>query len=109
MTDYQVVLSEEAEKDLKDIATYVAKYDSPEKALKLLDNLEETCARLEKYPERGHVPKELERLSVIQYLEIFFKPYRIIYEIDQRDVYVHCIIDGRRDIESVLRQRLLRI
>ena len=109
MTDYHVALSEEAEKDLKDIATYVAQYDSPEKALKLLDNLEETCARLEKYPERGHVPKELERLSVIQYLEIFFKPYRIIYEIDQRDVYAHCIIDGRRDIESVLRQRLLRI
>ncbi len=109
MTDYQVVLSEEAEKDLKDIALYVARYDSPEKALRLLENIEETCAKLEDHPERGHVPKELERLSIVQYLEIFFKPYRIIYEIDKRDVYIHCIVDGRRDIESVLRQRLMRI
>ncbi len=109
MTKYQVLLSEEAEKDLKEISIYVARYDSPEKALHLLENLEETCARLEDYPDRGHIPKELERLALTQYLEIYFKSYRIIYEISRNHVFVHCIIDGRRDIETVLGQRLLRM
>jgi len=90
------------------ISLYVAHYEPPEKALRLMEYLEETCVKLESYPERGHVPKELERLAMIQYLEVYFKPYRIIYEISKKDVFVHCIIDGRRDIESVLRQRLLR-
>jgi len=109
MTTYQVLLSEEAEKDLKEISIYVARYDSPEKALNLLENLEETCAKLEDYPDRGHVPKELERLAITQYLEIYFKPYRVIYEISRNLVFVHCVIDGCRDIENVLCQRLLRI
>jgi len=109
MKKYRVLLSEEAEKDLKDISLYVARYDSPEKAVRLLENLEETCVKLESYPDRGHIPKELERLAMAQYLEIYFKPYRIIYEISKSEVFVHCIIDGRRDIESVLRQRMLRI
>ncbi len=74
-----------------------------------MENLEDTCEKLESYPDRGHVPRELERLAMIQYLEVHFKPYRIIYEISKKDVFIHCIIDGRRDIESVLRQRLLRI
>ncbi|NQU65049.1 MAG: type II toxin-antitoxin system RelE/ParE family toxin [SAR324 cluster bacterium] len=109
MIKYRVLLSEEAEKDLKDISVYVARYDSPEKAILLLENLEETCVKLESYPNRGHVPTELERFAMDQYLEIYFKPYRIIYEIGKNEVFVHCIIDGRRDIESILRQRLLRI
>ena len=94
--------------DLKDIAGYVARHDSPEKAIRLLTNLEETCEKLEDYPDRGHGPKELVRLEIFQYLEVYYKPYRILYEIAHNIVYVHCIIDGRRDIESVLRQRLLR-
>ncbi len=109
MKKYRVLLTEEAEKDLRDISLYVARYDSPEKALQLMENLEETCVKLESYPDRGHVPKELGRLAMTQYLEIFFKPYRIIYEISKKDVFIHCIIDGRRDIETVLRQRLLRL
>ena len=102
-------MSEEAEKDLEGIFLYVARNDSPEKAFRLLDNLEQTCAKLESYPDRGHVPNELDRLAMTQYLEIFYKPYRIIYQIINNQVFVHCIIDGRRDIESVLTQRLLRI
>jgi toxin ParE1/3/4 len=109
MIDYRVLLTEEAEKDLRDISLYVARHDSPEKALRLMGNLEETCLTLESYPDRGHVPIELERLAMTQYLEIYFKPYRIIYEISNQDIFVHCIMDSRRDIDSVLRQRLLRI
>ena len=58
MTMYTVLLSEEAEKDLRAVFSYVAMHDSQEKTLQLIERLEETCAKLEKFLNCGHVPKE---------------------------------------------------
>jgi toxin ParE1/3/4 len=40
--------------------------------------------------------------------EIHFKPYRIIYQIVESDVYIHAVLDGRRDLQELLEIRLLR-
>jgi toxin ParE1/3/4 len=50
----------------------------------------------------------LERLGVLEYREVFFKPYRIIYEVARASVFIHCVLDGRRDLRDILQQRLLR-
>ena len=106
---YSVKLVIDAENDLLDIFRYVARRDSAEKAARLLDNLEKTIIRLEAFPLRGHYPPELERIGVLEFREVFFKPYRIIYQIFlQKDVYVHCVLDGRRDLRDILQQRILR-
>jgi len=57
---------------------------------------------------RENFPPELERIGVYDYREVFFKPYRIIYQISGSEVYVHCVLDGRRDMQTLLQQRLLR-
>jgi toxin ParE1/3/4 len=59
-------------------------------------------------PDRGHVPPELERIGVLEFREVFYKPYRIIYQIIGNNVYIHCILDGRRDMQDILQQRVLR-
>ncbi len=105
---FTVNLVIDAETDLFDIYLYVAQHDSPEKAARLLDNLEKTILRLETTPLRGSYPPELERIAVFEFREIFFKPYRIIYQVRKKDVYVHCVIDGRRDLQDLLQARLLR-
>ena len=108
MTQYRVRLTNEAEQDLIDIYRYVATLDSVEAADHLLDELETLCSRLSSLPQRGHVPAELERVAVTAYREVHFKPYRVVYEIIGREVFVHCILDGRRDMQSLLERRLLR-
>lgn len=105
---YRVQITDEAGKDLLDIWEYVALNDDPAKADTLLDRLEETCATLTHHPLKGHLPPELERVGVDSYREIHYKPYRVIYEISHRDVFVHTVVDGRRDLQSVLERRLLR-
>ena len=35
-------------------------------------------------------------------------PYRIIYQIINNSLYVHCILDERRDMQSLLMDRLLK-
>ena len=105
---YQVHLITEAEDDLFDIYQYVAKNDSIPRAKKLLDKLEETCLSLSELPNRGHVPPELERVAVYDYLEIHCKPYRIIYEVISHRVFIYCVLDGRRDVGELLQKRILR-
>lgn len=105
---FTVNLIIDAETDLFDIYLYVAQHDSPEKATRLLNNLEKTILRLKTTPMRGSYPPELERIGIFEFREIFFKPYRIIYQVKKTNVYVHCVIDGRRDLQDLLQARLLR-
>ena len=46
-------------------------------------------------------------LGVREYREIFFKPYRIIYRVINKNVYVLLIADGRRDMQTLLQRRLI--
>lgn len=105
---FTVHLVEDAEKDLLDIYQYIAVNDSVEQADRLLDHLEETVQKLETFPLRGHIPSELERIGVFDFKEINYKPFRIIYEIRESEVFVHCILDGRRDLQELLQKRVLR-
>jgi toxin ParE1/3/4 len=57
--------------------------------------------------DRGSYPRELAALGIHDYREIFFKPYRIIYRISGRFVYIFLIADGRRDMQTLLQRRLL--
>ena len=105
---FEVYIVNDAEDDLYEIYNFIAIYDSIEKAEILLTNLEETCQSLSTFPNRGHLPPELERINVFDYKEIHYKPYRIIYQVIESDVYVHCILDGRRNLQELLEKRLLR-
>jgi len=41
-----------------------------------------------------------------EYRQVFFKPYRVICEVEQGAVVVHLIADGRRHLRSLLLRRL---
>ncbi len=104
---YAVLLTEGASGDLGDLYRYISKHDSANKAEYVLGQIEKKFVSLSELPERGMYPKELLSLGIRDYREIFFKPYRIIYRIDQENVYVYLIVDGRRDMQTLLQRRLL--
>ncbi len=105
---YKVIIDPQAKLDVKEIFIFVAMNDGIQSANKLLDALEVACNKLEKFPERGHIPPELRPTGIKSYLEILYKPYRIIYEIEDNLIYIHSVIDGRRNIQEILSNRLLR-
>lgn len=105
---YQLHLSDDAIADWQELHAWVAENDSPDRADQLTDNIEAAIAKLATFPERGPFTKELLRLGIRRYRETYFKPYRIIYTVEQHDVIVHLIVDGRRDMTSLLQKRLLR-
>ena len=105
---FKVSIVSSAEEDLFELYQYVYFNDSEEKAEKLYSKLYEKCLLLQEYPNRGHVPPELNLLGVNDFLELSYKSYRIIYQIIEKAVFIHCILDGRRDMQKLLQERLIR-
>ena len=105
---YHFRLTEDAENDILNIHAYVSLNDSEDKADKLFDKLEAACLSLEQMPDRGHIPPELQQANMTQFLEIRMKPYRILYTIEGKYVYVVAVWDGRRDVQNLLETRLMR-
>jgi toxin ParE1/3/4 len=104
---YRVLLTQDAVNDLEELDSWIATNDSPERADFVLDRISGAFQRLAELPERGTYPKELSALGIREFREVFFKPYRIIYRVERRTVYVYLIADGRRDIQTMLTRRLL--
>ena len=104
---FAVLLTNDAARDLDELYDYIARHDTPKKADYVLEQIEKTFFRLSEFPERGVYPKELLALGIREYREIFFKPYRILYRVLDKKVYVLLIVDGRRDMQTLLQRRLL--
>jgi toxin ParE1/3/4 len=104
----KVIILPEARDDLVDIYLYISKHDSINSADSLLYKLEKKCLSLKNSPERGHTVPELGRIYVEGFREIHFKPYRIIYQCIIDVVYIHAILDGRRELQEFLERRILR-
>ncbi|MBI4618579.1 MAG: type II toxin-antitoxin system RelE/ParE family toxin [Desulfobacterales bacterium] len=104
---FAVLLTNDAARDLEELYAYIALHDAPQKADYVLEQVEKAFSTLSEFPDRGAYPKELVSLGIREYREIFFKPYRIIYRVIDKNVYVLLIVDGRRDMQTLLQRRLL--
>ena len=104
---FAVLLTNDAARDLEELYDYIALHDAPQKAGYVLEQVEKAFSTLSEFPERGAYPKELVSLGIREYREIFFKPYRIIYRVIDKNIYVLLIVDGRRDMQTLLQRRLL--
>lgn len=104
---FEVLLTEGAERDLESIHDYIAEFDSVANANHVLDELMEVVEGLSKFPERGSYPRELVALGIKEFRQTAFKPYQVIYRVQGRQFVIYLIVDGRRDMQSVLARRLL--
>lgn len=104
---FRVLLTRDAVRDLEELYDYIASHDSPANADRVLNKIERVLSNLHKLPARGSRPKELVTLGIREYREVFFKPYRIIYRVIGKEVYVYLIADARRDLQSLLARRVL--
>ena len=104
---HKVFLTRDAIGDLEELDEFLSASDSREKADYILNKIDAVLQLLSASPERGTRPRELLALGVGEYRQVYFKPYRVIYTIRRRTLYVLLIADGRRDMESLLQRRLL--
>jgi plasmid stabilization system protein ParE len=104
---FRVQWAEIAIRDLEEIVAFIA-LDSPTNAERVLERIERRASTLESTPERGRVVPELAREGMRNWREFVVKPYRLIYRIEGDTVTVLSLFDGRRDLEDLLLERLVR-
>lgn len=108
MTKRKVVLSTAALQDFTSTIEYINARDGID-APGLVGNLLENAVRsLDELSERGRVVPELERRGISAYRELIAHPYRIVYHVVGREVWVLAIVDGRRDLDELLYERARR-
>jgi toxin ParE1/3/4 len=108
MSRFEVLLTADAERDLEDLYRHIRKSDSRASADRVLDRLLAATESLSSFPERGSQPKELHAVGITEFRQVFFKPYRVIYRVVDKQVVIYLIADGRREMQELLSQRLLR-
>lgn len=106
---YRVLLTRSAERDLEEIYDYIAERDTQGNADHVLHKLMEVAEILATFPERGSYPKELLLLGIREYRQAHFKPYRLIYRVTGKQVFIYMIADGGRDMQTLLSRRMLGV
>lgn len=107
MAEYSVLWTDAARQDLEEIVSFIA-IDSVESALSILARLENRCARLRQFPQRGRIVPELKAAEILSYREIVEAPWRIVYRYERNRVFVMAVLDARRDLAGLLLERLTR-
>ena len=106
---YAVVILKSAEHDLQDLRGYLLKQFGRTAWLESYATIKAAIDNLQVFPFSGSVPEALEKINLTQYRQVIAGKNRIIYELRQNTVYVHIVADCRRDMQTLLTQRLLRI
>lgn len=100
-------LTRSAEDDLEAIHAYLSEHCSTDAADALLDATLEKIETLERFSDRGNIPKELDALGIREFRQTLRQPYRRIYRVIYSRVFIMVIADGRRDMQGLLERRLL--
>lgn len=104
---HEVLLTAGAEQDQESIYGYICEFDCVASANHVLDRLMDAVKSLAQFPERDSFPRELAALGIKEYRQTAFGPYRVIYRVIGSQVIIYLIVDGRRDMQSLLARRLL--
>lgn len=101
-----VVWTEVAVRDLERIAERLYE-ESPMRAEQIVDRIIARGDALATLSSRGRIPPELRQLAQRTWLEVIERPWRILYRVVGKTVEIHAVLDGRRDLQDVLLDRLL--
>lgn len=96
-----------AEEDLRNIVLYIAE-DSPTNARAVFEKIKEKASSLTLFPERGRTVPELQDQGISLYRELIPSPWRIIYRVEGKKVYILSVLDSRQNVEDILLKRLTK-
>ena len=104
---FRVLLMPAAIEDLGAIIEYIG-LDDPIAAANVLAAIRSKCRSLELLPLRGSIVPELAKAHYKGYRQLIEAPWRIVYRVEGRTVLVLAVLDGRRDLDAELLERMKR-
>ena len=105
--EYVVNIPFSVQQDIEEIIEYYYE-DRKEYAEKIFKSISEKIMTLKSFPNKGRIVPELLEYNINEYREVIESYWRIIYRIEQSTVTIFAIIDGRRNVQDVLIEKLKR-
>lgn len=102
-----VLLTEGAQQDLAEMVGFVTEKDGAVAANNMLAEMVLVLEGLTPRPERGARQAHLEELGIYGNRQVTCEPYRILYRVNSREIFVLLIGDQRRNLRENLESRLL--
>lgn len=104
---FELIWAPVAIADLEDIIEYLASRDSVDAAVSVHEKLRQRASSLARHPLRCRVVPELKEQGLLMYRELIVAPYRIFFRVQEKQVTILGVLDGRRDLEEILLKRSL--
>ena len=104
---FKISWTRQAVLDLEEIIDFISE-DSVQGAQTLFALIKSRCESLKHHPEKARIVPELKEIGILNYRELIVGNYRVFYKVNEKTIFVFAVLDGRRDIEALLLNRLLR-
>ncbi len=104
MGNFEVVISEQARYDLRDIYEYIGEASGFSRADNIHERIINKCESLENFPYRGRQPNDARALG-LDLRQVNESVYRILYDVGERTVEVLAVIHEKRDLQALLKRR----
>ncbi|MHB1652711.1 MAG: type II toxin-antitoxin system RelE/ParE family toxin [Desulfitobacteriaceae bacterium] len=92
-----------AQKDLRDITSYIAdNLKAPKAALDLVDTLDNSISRLQQFPYSCKVYQAIEALEA-EYRMLSVKNYLVFYVVIEHQVEIHRIVYAKMNLEKLIK------
>jgi len=105
--EYEINIPYSVQQDIEEIIEYYYE-DRKEHAEKIFKSIVEKIKTLKSFPNKGRIVPELLEYNINEYREVIELYWRIIYRIEKSTVTIFAIIDGRRNVQDVLIEKLKR-
>ena len=104
----KIVWTDSAKDDLINIRHYLKQSVSLQYAMKVTQEVRDEVTSLIQWSSKGTYVNELEELNLTQYRQLLAGQYRIVFErVDSSIFYIHMVCHTSRDLEALLRRRIL--
>jgi toxin ParE1/3/4 len=97
-----------AQKDLRDITSYIAEnLKAPKTALDLVDTLDHSIRRLQQFPFSCSVFQSIETLED-EYRMLPVKNYLVFYVVTENEVEIRRIVYAKMDIKNIIKHNIIK-
>jgi toxin ParE1/3/4 len=108
MKEYSVIWMDSAKIDLFSIIEYIS-FENKSTAQSIYKKIKKKVVSLSILPLKSRIIPELHQFNIDLYREIIESPWRIMYRIHDNTVIVLAIIDGRRDVEDIIFEKIMSL
>lgn len=104
-----IIWTDAARDDLLELRAYLKMHQSAAFVKKVIEQIRDEVGSLKDWPSKGVYLRELEELQLHQYRELLVGQHRIVFERASEAFYIHIVCHTSRNLEALLRRRLLAV